>query len=57
MLFLSNDWIMWVAEEYSIVISAVPVILGLIAKIIAIVHPGVERDDIIGLLHVLGGRK
>lgn len=57
MLFLSNDWIMWVAEEYSIVISAVPVILGFLVKILAIMHPDVERDDILGFLRALGRRK
>ncbi len=57
MMFLSNEWIMWVAEEYSILLSAVPVLLGVLVKILAIMHPDVERDDILGFLRALGRRK
>ena len=57
MMFLSNEWIMWVAEEYSMLLGAMPVILGILLKLLAIMHPDVERDDILGFLRALGRRK
>lgn len=57
MMFLSNEWIMWVAEEYSMLLGATPVILGILLKLLAIMHPDVDRDDIVGFLRALGRRK
>lgn len=48
--FLSNDWITMVMSKYSMAIAAIPTIIGLILKAIAMLNPNVPTDKIRDLL-------
>jgi hypothetical protein len=48
--FLSNNWITAALSNYSIAIAAIPVIIGMVLKIIAILNPNIPTDKIRDLL-------
>jgi len=48
--FLSNTWITAVLSNYSIAIAAIPAIIGIVLKVIAMLNPNVSTDKIRDLL-------
>ena len=48
--FLSNDWINAMLSKYSMAIAAIPTVIGLILKAVAMLNPNVQSDKIRDLL-------
>ena len=48
--FLSNDWIVMMKDKYSMVIAAIPTIVVLILKAVAMLNPNVKNSTIRELL-------
>ena len=51
-MFLSDEWWIWLWENYSMSIIGFPVAVGFVLKFIAIFNPRVPTDKIIELLRV-----
>ena len=47
---LSNDWCVWIWNNYSIVITAIPTVIGFGLKLVAIFNPNTPSDKIIDLV-------
>ena len=45
-MFLSNDWINWFMSNYSMAFFAVPSVITLILKLIAIYNPNVKSSEV-----------
>ena len=50
MRFLSNDWLIWFYNTYSIAIIALPVMIIFILKLISIVNPKIHTDKVVDLI-------
>ncbi len=48
--FLSNDWINVMLSKYSMAIAAIPTVIGLILKAVAMLNPNVPTDKVRDLL-------
>lgn len=48
--FLSNDWLNMVMSKYSIAIAAIPTVIGIALKAVAMLNPNVPTDKIRDLL-------
>lgn len=44
---LSDEWVKWVASNYSLLIVGIPVFLTALVKLLAIIHPNVPSDKIL----------
>jgi hypothetical protein len=49
-MFLSNEWITWVWDTFSMAIVAFPSVIGLILKVIAIYNPNVKSNEVTELI-------
>jgi len=50
MTFLSNDWMVWLWNTYSMVILCVPSAVAFILKMVALWNPNIPSDKVIDLL-------
>jgi hypothetical protein len=48
-IFLTDDWLIWVWNTYSIAIVGIPSVVMFILKVIAIYNPKVKSSEIAGL--------
>ena len=48
--FLSNDWMVWFWQTYSIVITVVPSAVAFLLKLIALWNPNIQSDKVIDLM-------
>jgi len=46
-MFLSNEWMKWVWDNFSIAIVAFPTVVTFGLKLVAIFHPSIPSDKII----------
>jgi len=51
MNFLSNDWVTWFWNTYSMAIVAVPSVIGFALKLVAIFNPNVKSDQVSDLIN------
>ena len=51
-LFLSNDWILWFWNQYSMILVMVPTIIVGSLKILAILLPSAKTDKIRELIEI-----
>lgn len=50
MWIISNEGLVWVYNNYSMLITAIPVIIVFILKVIAVVNPRIPTNKIIDLI-------
>lgn len=50
MWIISNEGLIWTYNNYSILITALPVVIIFILKLVAIINPRVHTDKIIDLV-------
>lgn len=49
-MFLTNDWVIWFYNNYSMAIVGVPAVIVFLLKLVAIIRPTVPTNKIIDLI-------
>ena len=50
MSLFSNEWFTWFFSTYSMLLGFLPLVIGFLLKLFAIVHPGIPTDKITELI-------